>query len=49
MTQSLRVLLLALLVVGAVSQTADDDEVRAAYPGYPHTFYSGTSQPTQVF
>lgn len=40
---------LALLVIVAAvavvvkAQTAEDDEVNAAYPGYPHTFYSGTS------
>lgn len=38
--------LLALLSVAA-AQTADDDEVNAAYPGYPHTFYSGTNMLTQ--
>jgi hypothetical protein len=32
---------LALLIAVVVGQTADDDEVVAAYIGYPHTFYSG--------
>lgn len=41
--------LLALLMVSTViCQSADDDEVSAAYPGYPHTFYSGTSTNMQV-
>ena len=34
-------LLLTTLIVTSLAQTADDDEVNAAYPGYPHTFYSG--------
>ena len=35
-------LLFILIATPALAQTADDDEVDAAYPGYPHTFYSGT-------
>ena len=42
-TLPLVLLLLAALAAPALSQTADDDEVDAAYPGYPHTFYSGNS------
>lgn len=45
----LKALLLALLLAAVLSQTADDDEVNASYPGYPHTFYSGSCKDTQVF
>jgi carboxypeptidase C (cathepsin A) len=34
-------LLITIFVVSVLGQTADDDEVNAAYPGYPHKFYSG--------
>lgn len=41
--QLLVLVLLNLVAVVIFGQTADDDEVNAAYPGYPHTFYSGYS------
>ena len=43
---ALLVISLLALLAGVTAQTADDDEVSAAYPGYPHTFYSGTSHST---
>lgn len=42
----LKTLIILLALAGAFAQTADDDEVNAAYPGYPHTFYSGSSNST---
>ena len=41
-SSKLLLLLLVASMAGTVlGQTADDDEVDAAYPGYPHKFYSG--------
>lgn len=37
----LLLLLLASMAVSALGKTAEDDEVDAAYHGYPHKFYSG--------
>lgn len=41
-------ILLSTMAAVAMGQTADDDEVNAAYPGYPHTFYSGHYYLTQA-
>lgn len=45
---AITLLLLAFVLKETVCQTADDDEVSAAYPGYPHTFYSGNTHLMQV-
>lgn len=41
-------LLLALFIVFAYAQTADDDEVDVSIPGYPHKFYSGNQYVIKV-
>lgn len=41
LSTKLKILLLLIFIILSSTQTADDDEVDTAIPGYPYKIYSG--------